>query len=154
MQWSADKYGGFSTTIPWEAPNNDYNTKNVALEDKDPASLLSHYRSLIQNRNQQPALQYGDLVKVDSGNNSLYASLRTQDGVGILTLVNLTGDPVSDYKLVFTKSALAQGTFQVQALLGEGSFSPLTLSDFGGTDGYQPLAQIPANANLVLLLKK
>lgn len=155
MEWSADKMGGFSTGNAWEAINTDYKTKNVAVEEKDPNSLLSLYKQLIQIRNQQAALQVGDLVKVDSGNGSVYASLRTSAGEGIITLINLSDQPVSDYKLAFTKSSLAAGTYDVQALLGEGSFSPLTLSDQGGTDNYMPLAQIPANANLILhLIKK
>ncbi len=152
MQWSADKNGGFSTGNPWEALNADAQTKNVALEDKDPTALLSHYRSLIQIRGQQPALQYGDLVKVDSGNGSIYASLRTQGGVGILTLINLSDQPVSDYRLSFSTSSLT-GTLQAQALLGEGSFGPMTLNTYGGIAGYQPLAQIAANANLIIIYK-
>ncbi len=153
MEWTDGKNGGFTDGNPWEPTNQDYQTKNVAAEDKDPASLLSHYRALIQLRNQQPALEYGDLVKVDSGSKSIYAILRTLDGTGILTLVNLTDQPVSDYKLSFQKSTLS-GALQVQALMGEGSFTGLTLNEFGGVLNYQPLAQIPANANLVLLLKK
>ncbi len=153
MQWTADKNAGFSKITPWELPNQDFTTKNVAQEENDPNSLLSLYRNLIQIRNQQPALQYGDLVKVTSGSGSIYASLRTSNDGGVLTLVNLSNQPVSDYKISFQQSTLS-GTLQAQALLGEGSFTALTLNEFGGVSGYQPVAQIPANANLVLLLKK
>jgi alpha-amylase len=42
MQWSADKFAGFSTSLPWRNPGNNYTVLNVSTELKDPNSLLSH----------------------------------------------------------------------------------------------------------------
>ncbi len=151
MQWSADSNGGFSTTTPWEYPNANYKTKNVADESKDPASLFSHYKQLIQLRNQHPALSTGELVKVTTNSSNVYSILRTSGNDIILTVINLSNQPVSDYKIGVSASSL-KGNYQVSALLGSGTFAPVTASDSGGIDGYQPLANLPANANLVLLL--
>ena len=151
MQWTADKSGGFTTGTPWEFPQADFKTKNVAAESKDPASLLSHYKQLIQIRSQHAALQVGDLVKVDTGSSSVYAIIRSNGSDIILTLINLSDKPVSDYKISVSASAL-KGNYQVGALLGGGTFAPVAASDSGGIDGYQPLATLPPNANLVLQL--
>ena len=37
MQWSGSDYAGFSTATPWRAPNADYSTVNVAVENENPA---------------------------------------------------------------------------------------------------------------------
>lgn len=153
MQWSADNFTGFTTGTPWEIQNADYKVKNVAIESKDPNSLLSHYKQLIQIRNQHPALRVGDLIKLDTANSSIYAVLRTAGDETILTLINLSNQPVSDYKINFSGSTL-KGTYQVQALFGSGTFAPTVVNDSGGVDSYQPIAQIPANANLVLILNQ
>jgi alpha-amylase len=152
MEWTSGKNGGFSTGLPWESLNEDYSTKNVAVQNFDPDSLLTLYRDLIHIRSQQPALQFGELVNASSGNDSIFVSLRINGNEGILTLINLSAKPVSDYKLSFSKTSLT-GSLQVGALYGVGSFSPLTVTASGGIDSYQPISQIPANANLVLLLK-
>ncbi len=153
MQWAGDSKGGFTTGTPWETLADKAAQINVASEDKDPQSLLNHYRALIQLRNQHPALRVGDLVKVDLTNNSVYASLRTTDSEAILTLINLSDDPIADVKLNISASIL-KGVYKVQALLGQGSFASLTATDTGNVVDYKPLTELQANANLVLLLSK
>lgn len=61
MQWSAQPNGGFTNGKPWESLQPDWTTKNVAAEERDPASLLNHYRRLIHFRNAHSALTNGDL---------------------------------------------------------------------------------------------
>jgi alpha-amylase len=77
MQWSADEFAGFSTTTPWRTPYNDYAQVNVAAQAGDPASLLEHYRALIQLRKSNPALQTGDITLLDAGNSGIFVSLRS-----------------------------------------------------------------------------
>jgi glycosidase len=151
MQWTADASGGFTTGSPWEYLNNNYKTKNVAAESKDPNSLFSHYKQLINIRNEHPALSIGDLVKVTTSSSNVYGIIRTNGNDIILTLINLSGQPVSDYKIGASLSIL-KGIYQVSALLGSGTFASVVANDSGGIDGYQPLATLPANANLVLQL--
>ncbi|MGE5461779.1 MAG: alpha-amylase family glycosyl hydrolase, partial [Syntrophothermus sp.] len=77
MQWSSAAYAGFTSgKKPWEPVDKSYETVNVDQESKDPQSLLSHYRSLIQVRNSHPALRTGDYYIVGSSSPKVYASLR------------------------------------------------------------------------------
>ena len=149
MQWSAEAGAGFTTGTPWEFQNADFKDKNVASEANDPSSLLFHYKTLIALRNQHPALRIGEVIKVDSGSTKVYAILRTTDQEAQLVLINLSDQPVSDYKISFVGSKL-KGTYQVKAVLGSGTFSDLTVDDSGSVDGYLPMSSLPANANLVL----
>src|SRR5512137_717052 len=48
MQWTGDENGGFTSGKPWRALDSKFKFVNVAAQLDDPASLLSHYRSLIQ----------------------------------------------------------------------------------------------------------
>ena len=49
MQWDGSENGGFTTGKPW-LPPIDPKERNVAAQREDPASLLHHYRRLIENR--------------------------------------------------------------------------------------------------------
>ena len=59
MQWTGDRYAGFSVVDPWLPLSSNYPEKNVRVESKAPLSMLSLYRKLIHLRKQQPALQVG-----------------------------------------------------------------------------------------------
>jgi alpha-amylase len=152
MQWTAGSQAGFTTGTPWEAVNSEYSQVNVEAESKDPASLYNLYKALIQARNQHEALRVGSLVKVTTGSPNVYAMLRTTDKEAVLVLMNMGKDALSDYQLGFTGTNL-KGSYTLQALIGEGSFSAMKVDDQGGLSGYQPVASLAGYGNLVLLLK-
>jgi glycosidase len=49
MQWDASEHGGFTSGVPW-LPAVDPRERNVADQERDPSSILSLYRRLIQLR--------------------------------------------------------------------------------------------------------
>ena len=59
MQWTPDKYAGFSTVKPWFYINRNYKTVNVETEDKDPESILNFYRKCLKIRKEHAGLIYG-----------------------------------------------------------------------------------------------
>jgi alpha-amylase len=61
MQWSGAPGGGFTTGKPWESPQPDWAVTNVRAQERDPGSLLNHYRRLIHFRNAHTALGSGKL---------------------------------------------------------------------------------------------
>jgi glycosidase len=153
MQWSTDPFAGFSTVYPWEPLGPGWETYNVALETADPASILSHYRNLIQARNQHAALRVGDLTVVATGNDALYGILRVSQQEAVLVLINLSGETVSDYALSVEASGLAEGNYIPAAILGEGELAPLSTSSTGGFSLYVPLAEIPPYTTFILQLQ-
>lgn len=153
MQWSSAANAGFTSAgSAWEAVNKDFTALNVEQESADPASLLNLYRSLIHLRLSNPALVNGSYTPVDSGSSSVYAVVREYQGQSILILINLRDKPVSEYALDLTLKQPA-GAYTVTALLGEGSPASLTLDANGAVKGYQPLAELPASARLILEIK-
>jgi len=152
MQWTGGPYGGFSDVAPWTPPDVDP-AYNVAAEDQDPDSLLSHYRSLISLRNGHPALRTGELFLPLTFDKGLFACLRTTADESILVLVNLRGSPIRAYALSLKTSSLSQGEYVAVSLLGETPAAALTVDDSGRIASYVPVPEIAPYATLVLLLQ-
>jgi glycosidase len=154
MQWSAEKYSGFSTTFPWESLGSDWQTNNVATERADPNSILSHYRTLIQIRNEHAALRVGALDVLYSGNPALYTILRVSHEEMVLVVVNMSDAPVGGYKLSLVKSDIPAGTYHAVSILGaSGELTQLTINDQGGFQDYTPLPEIPAYGTVIIQLQ-
>jgi glycosidase len=152
MLWSTDKYAGFSTVLPWEPTNSNYEQFNVVTENTDPNSLLSLYRNIIQLRNNHAALRVGDFYTVRSDNFSILAYLRSSKEENLLVIINLSEQPVSGFSLSLNQGPLA-GIYNVAPILGVGPFADLIANANGGFDAYQPGPEIPANGMFIYQLQ-
>jgi len=154
MQWSGEKYAGFSTDFPWESLGPDWETCNAAAETNDPNSLLSHYRTLIHIRSQHAALRVGDPYIVRADNAALYALLRVSDEETVLVIINLSDAPVSGYTLSLEESGAAPGAYRVPAILGAAEpLAGLTIDENGGFTDYVPLPEIPTYDTVIVQLQ-
>ena len=144
MQWTADPVtAGFTNGTPWRAPGAETVSANVAVEEKDPNSLLNHYRKLIALRQAHPALRTGTLTLIPIQHPGLAAYLRREGEENLLVLVNLTGEPVSTYSLgTPSDSALADGVYSLETLFGAGPAANLTVAQ-GQWQNYTPRALEP-----------
>ncbi|MDP1662899.1 MAG: alpha-amylase family glycosyl hydrolase [Phycisphaerales bacterium] len=97
MQWSSGPNAGFTAPAakPWQRPNADTESTNVAAQAQKPGSLLEHYRRLIAVRNDSEALRRGDLqvVPLSASHPSLLAFTRSRGHETVLVLANLGADP-------------------------------------------------------------
>lgn len=118
MQWSGARGAGFTTGTSWEAPQTDWVSKNVAAEDRDPASLLNHYRRLIHLRNQHPALNEGDLRQGAASAAGFAAFVRHSPGETILVALNF-GDQLIDRVTVLFPRAQPGGQFRLEPLYND-----------------------------------
>ncbi|HBY07927.1 MAG TPA: alpha-amylase, partial [Chloroflexi bacterium] len=154
MQWYADSPGaGFTTGAPWRAPAPDFVDVNVALQNTEPDSLLNHYRTLIQLRNQYTALRTGAWELVESGSPQIYAYLRQQDDEYILVLMNVGSEEVTsvEYGLTLETETLT-GPVEARSLWGlENPFLP-EINPAGGFSNYRPFEVIPAQSFAVIQL--
>ena len=154
MQWSTDAHAGFSDEFPWRSPGDGWETNNVALESIDPDSLLSHYRTLIQIRNNHAALRVGDTYVVRTGNPALYSILRVSQDEMVLVIVNLSDAPGIDYKLSLEKSTIPAGAYRAFTILGPAAeLTGLTVTDAGGFTDYIPLPEIQAYGTVIIQLQ-
>jgi len=48
MQWDTSENAGFSKVKPWMRVHDDYKEWNVEVQRKDPKSVFSFYKNLLQ----------------------------------------------------------------------------------------------------------
>ena len=153
MQWSSKANGGFTSGTPWELLGQNYASMNVEAESSSPDSLLSHYRNLIHIRNAHSALQTGEWDLINSRDNKLLASLRSNDEEAVIILINTSDVLVDEYELSIDKSSLVSGEFTISTLLGSPIASNLSVGPLGDFKGYKPLDEIPPFSTTLLLLQ-
>ena len=66
MPWHDGAFAGFSTAEPWLPLNADWRTRNVAVQERDPSSMLNLYRRLLLLRRRHLALTIGDFTLLPS----------------------------------------------------------------------------------------
>lgn len=135
MQWSANELGGFSTTAPWEALNDNYEDFNVANQDGDPDSILNLYREVIALRNTHPALRTGSYLPLQSDCRQLYPVLRVGEDEILVTLVNVGRLSMEDCTLSIGSSPLS-GEYSLQSIWGEAFSSTITFDANGAVSEF------------------
>jgi alpha-amylase len=126
MQWeNTEDTAGFTSGRPWQPVSNGYEAVNVAAQIDDPNSLLSHYRSLIQLRNQRVALRTGAYVPLEAGSRQVFAFLRQTDDETLLIVINMDDRDVDEYGIDLSsvsdadEAELLYATHDVELLTGE-----------------------------------
>jgi len=158
MRWTPDpSTAGFTTGTPWEAlSDDDPATVNVEAQVADRDSLLATYEDLVRVRGQQEALRDGATTVLDSDTEPVIGWLRTTADATILSLVNVSDEPVDAYTL-----ALAGGPLcgpQVATLLGSVNGDPgatvtaPTVTADGGVDAWTPIAHLPPRSGFLVSL--
>jgi glycosidase len=151
MQWNADQNAGFSMTNPWRAPRNDYEQVNVELQSGDSNSLLEHYRTLISLRTSHSSLRTGEVILLETKNPGVFASLRVDEAETLLVLVNLTGQPLTDYALMLKDAGLAESAYSAEMLFGAGQAKGPE-RDGEGFPAYKPFENLNPYAMYVIKL--
>jgi alpha-amylase len=156
MQWGPVHGVGFTTGTPWETPQPDSLTANVAVEDSVPGSLLNLYRRLIHLRKENDALATGRLVPLVASSPQVAAYLRRAGDHAVLVVANLGGTAVPGVTVASGEQGglLPPGAYSARNLLG-GPDGPILQVTGGGTiRGYTPVATIGPRGSLVLELTR
>ena len=154
MQWSPRTGVGFTTGTEWEAPQADSMTRNVAVEDRDPRSLLNLYRRLIHLRKENAALATGRLAPLTTTSPHVAAYLRRANGGAVLVVANVSDAPMSNVAIAGSAGALPGGKYTARSLLGGANGAPLVVNQNGAFQGYIPGARLGVRESLVLYLSR
>lgn len=90
MQWDASENSGFTTGDPWRHVNPNYTEINVAKQETDPNSVLSHFKRMTEVRKKNPVLVYGDYTLLLPEHEQVYAFTRELDEDKMLVLLNFS----------------------------------------------------------------
>ncbi len=151
MQWTGDTYAGFSSADPWNGVGDNYTTHNVQNMQEDSASLLNHYKRLIDIRQNHTPLQKGYYLDVSSASNQMLSFARIYKGKAVMMLSNFAPDSATA-NLSLEYSSLPPGTYYLKDLLRNHSMGTLTINEKGGFDTWnltQPLA--PSESCILLI---
>ncbi len=149
MPWNgAGPDVGFTTGVPWQPADDGFGTANVADQTDDPASLLSHYRALIQDRATSVALRRGALLGVETNAPSVAAYLRTEGTDHVLVVLNAADGYATDLSLQLPSGPLA-GMQGVVPVVGPEATAP-QIAAAGGFVDYAPVESIEPHGFLVL----
>lgn len=92
MPWDSSPNAGFTSGEPWLPINQDWSTRNVAVQDSDTASMLALYRSLLALRRSTPTLSAGDYLPTAGDRDVLTYERRYKDD-RVLIALNLSAEP-------------------------------------------------------------
>lgn len=90
MQWDASKNSGFSIEKPWLPVNKNYKTVNVAAQEKDPNSVLHHFRNMVALRKENLVFVYGKYTLLQKEHKTIYAYTRILEDKKMLVLLNFS----------------------------------------------------------------
>jgi alpha-glucosidase len=90
MQWEGGPGAGFTRGRPWLPIPASAAQRNVAVESRDPDSVLSTYRRLLALRRASLPLLDGDFRFVNGGDPEVLAYLRETEDEAVLVTLNLS----------------------------------------------------------------
>lgn len=159
MRWTAEPAtAGFTTGTPWEAlSEDDAASVNVATQLADPASLLATYQDLVRLRAATPALQDGVTLPVDGGAEPVIGWVRATNGQVLLSVVNVSDEPVSSYGLSLDGGPLC-GALSARLLgtvggdPGATPTDPVVTAD-GGLDAWAPFPVLAPRSGYLIALE-
>jgi len=96
MQWDTTRNAGFSTAEKtWLPVPPGYRLRNVAVEGKDPASILNFYKKLIILRRSQLSLRDGSYEALNQQEGPVLSWLRKnpRQGESIIVALNMSAEP-------------------------------------------------------------
>ena len=95
MQWSAEKFAGFSTVEAWLSSPENYKQINVEVEEKDSNSVLNFYKTLVKLRKENEVIRDGDIKFIERENNDVVAYVRSLNEKNLVVICNYRGAEIS-----------------------------------------------------------
>ena len=90
MQWSGERYAGFSAVRPWFYVNPNYKTVNVAAQEDDPDSILNFYRRCIALKKHSKVLTYGSYREFFPRSREIFMYERVYKGLQRLVICSFS----------------------------------------------------------------
>lgn len=90
MQWSGQKYAGFSDVKPWFYVNPNYKRINVEKQEQDANSILNFYRKCIHYRKENEILKWGSYREYHCHSEKIYMYERKYQGKRILVVCSFS----------------------------------------------------------------
>ena len=94
MQWDGTPEAGFTTGVPWMPVNPNHTWLNAAAQIRDPDSVYTYYRRLIDMRHEEPVVCEGDFTLLLPGDPQIYAFTRMLGTERMMVVANVGDEAV------------------------------------------------------------
>jgi oligo-1,6-glucosidase len=111
MQWNDTHMAGFTDGEPWLNVNPNYKRVNVAAQEKDPASILNFYRSMVRFRKDHIDLVYNDYIDLLPQHAEVFAYERRGDN-NYLVVLNFSEQEVQAGLSAYDNRKLLKGNYK------------------------------------------
>ncbi len=88
MQWDGSENAGFTAGTPWIKVNPNYTRINALSQRKDPDSVFSFYKRLVQLRKELPVLADGRFTLLLAEDEDIFAYTRRNGDTELLVICN------------------------------------------------------------------
>lgn len=88
MQWTDERYCGFSDTKPWIPVSDNFEKINVKKQKQDRDSILEFYKKLIMLRKEKEVIARGNIEFMEVENAGVLAYTRCLDKQKLLVCCN------------------------------------------------------------------
>jgi oligo-1,6-glucosidase len=93
VQWSAEKYAGFSTVEPWIRVHDNYEEVNIAAQEKDPHSVLAFWKKMLKLRKDHAdVLVHGQFELFDYEDLNIFTYVKDYQGKKVLVALNFSDE--------------------------------------------------------------
>jgi oligo-1,6-glucosidase len=120
VQWDASPTAGFTTGTPWLPVNPDSVEWNAERQQKDPHSVLAHYRRLIALRHENATVALGDFAMLLTDHEDVYAFTRSLEAEVLLVVCNLS-------RTTYPLAGLLPQAVETELVLGNLAVADLTV---------------------------
>lgn len=94
MQWTSQKYAGFTEGSPWIQVNDNHKSINVLRQLEEEDSIFRYYQKLIRLRKEYEIIAYGSFEPVDTEHPSVLAYKRRYHGQVLYVINNFYGTKI------------------------------------------------------------
>ncbi|HTZ48767.1 MAG TPA: alpha-glucosidase [Verrucomicrobiae bacterium] len=134
MQWNSSANAGFTTGKPWLPIPASAKTHNVAVESKNPHSILSFYKDVLALRKSEAAFREGTYIPLNESDPNVMSYLRRSQGGTVLVVLNFspTAQNVSfDLSAQGFTNAKVKELLQNAASVPDGTLKNVQLEPYG-----------------------
>jgi oligo-1,6-glucosidase len=119
MQWSKEKYAGFSNHKPWLGVNANHEQINVEASQNRSDSILNYYKQIIALRKKEEIIVYGDYEDIEYKHKRIYAYKRSLNCEELTVICNYSSKvlPIKEYGFLNDELLLCNYAEQTTTLM-------------------------------------
>jgi oligo-1,6-glucosidase len=119
MQWSKEKYAGFSNHKPWLGVNANHEQINVEDSQNRSDSILNYYKQIIALRKKEEIIVYGDYEDIEYKHKKIYAYKRNLNVEELTVICNYSSKvlPIKEYEFLNEELLLCNYAEQTKTLM-------------------------------------